>query len=138
MTELQTFEDKLDRWGGDLARWPADARRSAEALLAVSAPARALHTSMIEIERMLALPLAEDTDSVGRFAAVATRRLQEKPSMLRHAPRSVRRAGWGVAIAAALVLGIMVGDINPGGYDDSPDQVLASALGPSVGSVDVD
>ena len=58
---------------------------------------------------------------------------------MRRAPPMVRRAGWGAAIAAALVLGILVGDINNiGSHDDSPDQVLASALGPQAGTVDVD
>ncbi len=134
MMDLQTFEDDLDRWGGALARWPLDARREAEALLARSAPARALHASMIEVERVLALPLADDAGFTD-FAANATRRPQER---LRRASPMVRRAGWGTAIAAALVLGIMVGDVNLGGHDDSPDQVLASALGPSMGTVDVD
>lgn len=138
MTELQTFGDRLDRWGGDLARWPAYARRDAETLLVASGPARASHASMIEVERLLALPSLDDTSRAGRVAAVAMRRPQKKPSILRHAPPSVRRAGWGAAVAAALVLGIMVGEINLGDNDDSPDQVLASALGPSMGTVDVD
>ena len=137
MTDLQTFEDDLDRWGGALARWPLDARHDAEALLAGSAPARALHASMIEVERVLALPLADGAGFTD-FAANATRRPQDKPSLLRRASPMARRAGWGAAIAAALVLGIVVGDLNLGGRDDSPDQVLASALGPSVGTVDVD
>ena len=135
MIDLQTFEDNLDRWGGALERWPTEARGDAEALLAASVPARALHASMIEIERALALPGFAGLD---RFAAVATQRPQEKPSMLRRAPPILRRAGWGAAIAAVLVLGIMVGDVTLVVHDDNPDQVLASALGPSVGTVDVD
>lgn len=134
MIDLQTFEDGLDRWGGALATWPLDARRDAEALLAGSASARALHASMIEVERALALPLAGDAGFTD-FAGIATRRAQERS---RRASPMVRRAGWGAAAAAALVLGIMAGNIDFGGRDDSPDQVLAVALGPSVGTVDVD
>lgn len=135
MTDLQLFEDNLDRWGGDLARWPLDARRDAATLLAGSALARALHAAMLEVERVLAPPLANEDAGFTDFAAVATRRPQEKA---RRVSPTVRRAGWGAAAAAALVLGMVVGDSNLGGHDDSPDQVLASALGPSVGSVDVD
>ena len=135
MIDLQTFEDNLDRWGGTLARWPTEARGDAETLLAASTPARALHASMVELERALALPGFPGLD---RFAAVATQRPQEKPPMLRRTPPMVRRAGWGAAVAAALVLGIMVGDVTFVVHDDNPDQVLASALGPSVGTVDVD
>lgn len=134
MTDLQTFEDDMDRWGGDLVRWPRDARRDAEALLAGSAPARALQAAMIEVERALALPPGDDAGFTD-FAAIATRRPQER---LRRTSSMARHAGWGAAIAAALVLGIVVGDVNLGGHDDSPDQVLASALGPSVGTLDVD
>lgn len=131
MIDLHAFEDNLDRWGGDLARWPAAARRDAETALAGSVPARALHAATLEMERALDLPSFEPgfTD----FAAVAMRRPQE-----RRTPPVLRRAGWGAAVAAALVLGIMAGDITPGGFDESPDQVLASALGPSAGAVDVD
>ena len=136
----QTFADNPDRWGGTLARWPLDARRDAETLLAGSAPARALHASMLEVERALVLPASEKAGFPGAdpLAAMATRRPQERPSMLRRAPPMVRHAGWGAAIAAALVLGIMVGNVTLGVHDDSPDQVLASALGPSLGTVDVD
>ncbi len=137
MIDLLTFEDNLDRWGGALALWPVDARREAETLLAGSARARALHASMIEVERVLALPLAEAAGFTD-FAAVAMRQPQDKPFFLRRTSPTVRRAGWGAAVAAALVLGILVGNVTLGGHDDSPDQVLASALGPSVGTVDVD
>ena len=140
MMDLQTFEDDLDRWGGALAQWPTAARGEAEALLAGSAAARALHAAMIEVERVLAMPFVEKTgfSAAERFAAVATLQPQQRPSMLRRAPPMLRRAGWGAAIAAALVLGILVGDLNIGSHDDSPDQVLASALGPHAGTVDVD
>ncbi len=58
--------------------------------------------------------------------------------MSRRAPPMVRCACWGAAFAAALVLGIVVGYADLGGRDAGPDQVLAGALGPSVGTVDVD
>lgn len=132
MSNLVLFENGLDRWGGDLAGWPDEARRDAVALLAVSAPARELHESMLEVERALALPLTGDT-GFDRFTAVATRQPQEQ-----RARPMLRRAGWGAAIAAALVLGILIGDTNIGAHDDTPDQVLASALGPSTGTLDVD
>ena len=141
MITLQTFEDDLDRWGGALERWPPDARREAEALLAGSARARALHGATTTMEVALSLSNfggAYDAADFHRFAAVATLHPQDRPSLLRRTPPMLRRAGWGAAIAAALVLGILVGDIAPGGRDDGPDQVLASALGASVGTVDVD
>lgn len=134
MITLQTFEDHLDRWGGALAVWPVEPRGEAEALLAGSAEARALLADMVEVEAALALPAFELS---GRFAAVATRHAQDRAVPARRAP-VLRRAGWSAAAAVALVLGLLFGSANLGVHDDSPDQVLASALGPAAGTVDVD
>ena len=134
MISLQTFEDHLDRWGGALASWPAEARGEAERLLAGSAAARALHAEMVEVEAALALPAFEPP---GRFAAVATRHVQGRAVPSRRVPM-LRRAGWGAAAAAALGLGLLFGSANLGVHEDSPDQVLASALGLAAGTMDVD
>lgn len=138
MNAPRTFEDDLDRFGGTLARWPAGARREAEALLAGSSDARALHAAMVRMEYALALPALDDAAASRRFASIATCSPQQRLSLLRRAPPILARAACGAAVAAALVLGVLVGDVTRGARDDGPDQVLASALGPAVGAVDVD
>lgn len=133
MMALPAFADALDRWGGALERWPATARRDAETLLVSSAEARALHDGMAELEAVLrAEPVA--IGDPARFASRATRHPQE-----RDRPAAARRVGWGAAVAAALALGLVVGDAGRGiSHEDNPAGMLASALDPGAGAADVD
>ena len=66
------------------------------------------------------------------MAAVAMRQRQA-----RYIPPTARRAAWGAAVAAALLLGVLVGNTQSRGFDESPDQVVAVALG-SGANLDVD
>ena len=54
--DITVFEDLIDRLGDDLSRWPDDQRRSAEAFLAASAEARALHAEAVAVRQALAAP----------------------------------------------------------------------------------
>ena len=133
MITRDIFEQGLDRWGGTLEHWPSPDRRGAEELLATSVEARRDLALMRDIEVALALP-ALDIATTQRFAAVATRHPQQ-----RRTPPALRRAGWSAAAAAALVLGIIAGDIGTSPIrEDTPDGVLASALTLSTGNADVD
>jgi hypothetical protein len=54
--DVGEFEDLIDRLGEDLTRWPEDRRAAAEALLAVSSKAQALHDEAKALRRALAAP----------------------------------------------------------------------------------
>ncbi|MCM8737659.1 hypothetical protein M5E06_26420 [Azospirillum sp. A1-3] len=54
----EEFRDRLDRFGGDLALWPADAARDARRLLLRSVKAQAMLDEMVMME--LALGQSED------------------------------------------------------------------------------
>ena len=132
--DRQAFEDALDRFGGDFGRWPPDLRGEAERLLASSPEARALKAEMDAVEACLRPTAMSSTPAMpfNGFAAVAMRRPQ-----VRSAQRVARRAAWGAATAAALLLGVAIGNLQFEGQPESPDQVVARALD-VPGSVDVD
>lgn len=50
---LEEFEEALDAYGADLARWPESARKDADALLAASTNARAILADRQAIEAAL-------------------------------------------------------------------------------------
>ena len=133
MMELSTFEDLLDRFGGDLAAWPAPERDAAMALLAVSSAASAQRDAMLDVELVLrqsgvrVAPGAAD-----KIAARAMRHRQETP-----ARRLALRAGWAAAAAIVLTVGIAIGDHGGATRDVSPDRVLSVALD-SGGTADVE
>jgi len=54
--DVTEIEDLIDRLGEDLTRWPEDRRLAAEALLAGSSEARALHDEAKALRRALAGP----------------------------------------------------------------------------------
>ena len=120
--ELSTFEDLLDLHGGDLARWPDDARPAAAALLAGSPEARVLRDDMVAVETVLR---RAPTPAVGvhAIAARATRHRQETP-----ARRLALRAGWAAVATIVLLVGLSVGAHAPVERDVSPARLMASAL----------
>ncbi|AWB07970.1 hypothetical protein A6A40_23300 (plasmid) [Azospirillum humicireducens] len=59
----EEFRDQLDRHGGDLALWPADAARDARRLLLRSVKAQAMLDEMVTME--LALGRSEDRPPPG-------------------------------------------------------------------------
>ena len=127
---MTAFEDLLDRFGADPARWPPEQRSDATALLAGSANAREQHAAMASVEAVLGRTSAAAPPA--DFAAVAMHR----PQARRVSPL-MRNTRWGAAVAAALVLGILVGTTGFDTGEISPDQVVASALD-AHGSADVD
>ena len=135
--DARAFEDMLDTYGADPARWPSDTRAEAEALLATSAEARAHEAAMADVETFLrsgslgAVPHA-DPSSVTNMAAIAMRHRQVK-----YVSPTGRKVRWGAAFAAALVLGVAVGHVRLDAADSNPDQVVAIAL-EGARSFDVD
>ncbi len=129
---LSTFEDHLDRHGSDLARWPADSRAEAAALLDTTPRARTLLHAMQDVDAYLRVKRPPSTEAAGHIAATAMRQRQALPHH-----RLSRNAAWSAAAGVALFLGCCLGGIAPQQHDDTPDVVLATSLDAS-GATDVD
>lgn len=123
---LEDFEDALDRFGGDLARWPKSARRAAEALLEQDARAGLLLREAQEIDAALAPGAApqaapELTDRIMQRVAqheVAEQNRQAEVSARRIGVawllRLLSPASWPipreiVAIGCGTAVGLLVG-----------------------------
>ena len=135
--DTRAFEEGLDRYGADLGRWPNDLRAAARDLLGRSAEAEAALAAMAEVEAFLQTSPLEtgspaDLTIPNDIAAAAMRH----PQVRRMSPMA-RNARWAAAAAAALVLGVLVGNVRLETIDASPDQVVAGAL-EATGTVDVD
>lgn len=100
----ERFQDLALAYGGDLARWPAEARGAAQALLRADAGwAEAVLADAARFDAVLAQSPApaSSADLVGRILAAA--------------PRARRRLAWllpaglGVGLAAACAAGMVLG-----------------------------
>jgi hypothetical protein len=93
MSEPMTIErlsHQLDAYGGELARWPAETRGAAQALLAASAEARKLLADARRLDEALAAVRPP------RASATVARRVLTRPLA-------------GFALAASLLLGVALG-----------------------------
>ena len=122
------LEVALDRYGGDLTRWPAKLAGEAEALIAgdadaarMAAAARALDATLDEAMQ----PLPVDAAFLGRITAHVGETPQHEVAV-RATPRF---AAWaGAAMVAFLVTGYAVGATLPDGYTQDDDAPLAGLL----------
>ncbi len=130
--DLTVFEDRLDLYGADLARWPDADQVRVAALVAASVDAREILAAMAEIEAVLRDRLSHEPGAAGVMAARAMRHRQETPTR-----RLARRAGLAAAAAIVLMLGISIGDIAFAEHADDPDRVMAVAFD-TGGAADVD
>ncbi len=113
------FEQALDRYGGNLERWPAAARAGARALADKDASAARLLAQAERLDALLAetaRPVALDAASLGGIiAGIRTDRHREiavKPTR--------RLAAWsGAAMAAFLAIGFVIGLAMPETQDDA-------------------
>lgn len=128
--DLPDFEDGLDRFGADLATWPAALRSPASALIESSAAARATQADLREIEDLLRRDRPTSLDT-GVVASRAMRHRQDRPVR-----RAVRRTGWAAAAVIALILGLFVGGIGPD-REDAPDHAITTAF-EQLAPIDVD
>ena len=101
----EEFCSLLDEHGGDIARWPAQLRKEAQALLAHSSRARAGLKAMQEVESLLTHAPAPAFDAAA-LAAYATRQAQARRPLMNTA---LRRASFAALGAMALAAGILVG-----------------------------
>jgi ferric-dicitrate binding protein FerR (iron transport regulator) len=104
---LARFGALLDAYGAEPRRWPADRRAAAEALLARSSEAQALHAAAARLDALIDAAAIEPAPAhlVGRAIAAAPQ------------PKAVRGgwfAGWlkpAAGLAAAAALGIALGGV---------------------------
>jgi hypothetical protein len=130
---LARFEALLDAYGAEPRRWPEDRRAAAEALLARSAEAQALHAAAARLDALLdgAAVGPAPAHLVGRVIAAAP---QPKA-------RGGRFAGWlkpAAGLAFAAVLGLALGGVvSPFGagnaeYADADSVTLAIGDVPEI------
>jgi hypothetical protein len=109
---IEQLEQGLDRYGGDLARWPAAMRAEAEALIASDKRAAKLAATAARVESALAeaiRPMEVDTALIGRIVAetAGSRALVARDVTVRPTGRLIAFAG--AAMVAFLVTGYAVG-----------------------------
>jgi anti-sigma-K factor RskA len=105
---IETLQTALDRYGGDLARWPAAERPEAEMLIATDAQAAALVAAQRRLDAALAeavRPLPVDAAMLGRIVSGVAGAHHDYPV------RPTRRlVAWAsAAMVAFLVTGYAVG-----------------------------
>lgn len=136
---LSDFEDGLDRYGGALHRWPPAERAEAARMIASDARARALMADMEEIEaawhtsgRPHEIPSLPNSSLAAR--AVANRQIG---SLRRRDAfrRSGTTIGWTSAAAAALIVGVVLGDWQAAASRSALQQGIAAQFAGS--SLDV-
>lgn len=99
--ELKRLDAALDRWGADIAAWPAEERGFANALLATDSEARRRLEAARHVDAALVQLMASDV-------ALAPRAMK----MARSSPTRIAR--WGmVGIAASLLIGFAAGSLLP-------------------------
>ena len=131
--DLAQFEHDLDRYGGDLDRWPAAARAAADALIS-TAPVAGMRLALMQrLEAALRADGRADVAPLvlGRLAATAGRHKQARPTQ-----RVAVRAAWAATAAAALTFGLVVGDLLPDRHID-PARLMSAAFAPQE-TIDVD
>jgi len=114
------FDAGLDRYGGDLSRWPPALRQQAEALTAADSQAAAALTAARRLDTLLtevAAPTAADAALIGR---IVSRGRQARSETVLKPTR--RLAAWATAgVAATLMIGFIAGALIPA--DQSNDAI---------------
>lgn len=108
---LNRFRELVDAWGADPARWPAQEREAAEALLAQDGRARALQAQAASLDALLSgdrVPPPRPQLRRSILLAARARRTGFLP-MLWNELGGLRVAA--PTLAASLVLGIAVADV---------------------------
>ena len=103
---IEQLEQGLDRYGGDLARWPAAMRAEAEALIATDKQAAKLVMIAARLESALAAavrPMEVDSALIGRIVAETA---GSGPHVARDV--TVRPTGRLVAFAGAAMVAFLV------------------------------
>lgn len=124
--DMEEFLDMLDRYGGRLEAWPAEARAKAEAWQQNCPTAAAQIRAMRRVESALAATrtnIATGADATAARAMLA-RQVNPRQAM-------ARRISLGVAGALALVAGVYIGSLPR--LSTAPSDIVADALNQSGG-----
>jgi len=98
---LGSFARRLDAWGPALEHWPERERAAAEALLAASAAARALHGRARALDHALRHGLPQpDAEAVARLRARLARQIARAPLPAPPTPLQRLMDAWSPAIPA--------------------------------------
>jgi hypothetical protein len=126
MMTLDEFGEGLDRYGAELARWPAPHRAQAEALLRADGEAARLLAEAGAVAATLAQamrPLPLDAAAAGRIVAAALG--QETAAAASGLPAGGRLAALAaLALVIALGLGFLAGSLAPAEDDEDTVAVL--------------
>jgi hypothetical protein len=124
MMTREQFNAALDRFGGDLLRWPPQLREEAEALAAADPFAAGELGKAQRLERLLgeiAAPERADAALIGRI--VSHNRARHGETVLKPTRRLI---GWtSAAMLATLAIGFVVGTAIPA---DQSDGTIAALL----------
>ena len=110
---IDQLQDALDRYGGDLGRWPTSVKIEAEALLARDPEAARTAAAAVRLDALLAEavdPLPVDAGFIGRVIAGVSSGARHDVA-LHPTPRC--SAGSGAVTVALLVTGYAVGLAMP-------------------------
>ncbi len=132
--KINELEKGLDRYGGDLARWPSPLKAEAEALAASDRTAAAILAVAARLEGALARamePMAIDAALMGRIVAEMNSGAHHDIAV-RPTPRLVAWAG--AAMVAFLVTGYAVGLALP--VSQGEDAIAGLMFGDSAASTD--
>jgi hypothetical protein len=122
MMTRDQFDAALDRYGGDLSRWPGALRQEAEALIADDSAAAAELQRAQRLDALLAQATAGsrvDAATIGRI--VSQPRVKHPEAVLRPTRRLIGLAS--AAMVATLVIGFITGAMVPA--DQSSDAIAA-------------
>jgi hypothetical protein len=132
--KINELEQAVDRFGGDLTRWPTTQRAEAEALIVNDRTAAAIFDVAARLDGALVRamePTVLDAALMGRIVAGLDNGAHHDVAV-----RPTRRlAAWaGAAVAAFLITGYAVGLALPTTQDD--DTIATVIFGDSVTSID--
>jgi len=129
------FDAGLDRYGGDLSRWPPALRQQAEALTAADSQAAAALATAGRLDALLAevaTSEAADAALIGRI--VSRGRQAQRETVLKP---TGRLAAWAAAgVAATLMIGFIAGAVIPA--DRSNDAIAGLMFSGTVEDISGD
>ncbi|RXF75687.1 hypothetical protein EK403_00550 [Hansschlegelia zhihuaiae] len=119
---MEQFSERLDAWGPELSRWPADEAEQARALIARSPDARARHADARRLSELVAQAAQADAPNGFAFRVVAEvqSRRADRLFWLMGSPERFRWASAGLCVVA-LALGVALGAVSQPAQADSGD-----------------
>jgi len=129
------FDAGLDRYGGDLSRWPPALRQRAEALTAADSQAAAALTTAGRLDTLLAEVTASEATDAALIGRIVSRGRHTQHETVLKPTR--RLAAWAAAgVAATLAAGFIAGALVPA--DQSNDAIAGLMFSGTVDDISGD